>query len=354
MINYKIYEIHEMIEYLSHFFNESKFRSIGLGEIIGADLLQMVINEATVRFEFNNILIVEGCQDYIGLYKKKIPNHIFYAGILLNELNERMIPYNSFIPKWCQEKNSYKCKVNDGILNDYSLIIVNNANLIYKDILQNIIKKTTGRCILIGDPFAIHGENFVEYPTLVDSLNKMSPIMTTARQLYGIETRMIDRNIKSDIREAKVPRRSIGKLDKVQYVTNDPILLEEVRNKQYSIKFRKGLRIMIDSNLVYHDNEIFVTNYSMGTITQIPNQTKPKMEMRLYNSKDIFTSSMDYEGSDHFLSPIKVKPANILSIEEAIHHRFNTLHLVLTDTDISVREYYSLLRITNNFLISRV
>lgn len=343
-----------MIDYLDNFFNESKLHSIGLGEIIGADLLQIVVTQAMARFDFKNILIIEGCQDFIGLYKTKLPNHIFYAGILLNELNSRIKEFNAFYPKWCQEKSSYKRKINDTILVQYDLVIINNANLIPKEIIQSIINKTPGDVIIIGDPFAINGEPLLDYPTLVDSLNKMSPSLATARQLYGIESRSIDRNIKTDIREVKIPRRSIGKIDKVQYVTNDPILLKEIRDKQYSVKLRKGLKVMIASDMIYHNQQTFVTKNTLGIITQIPTQQKPMFEMRLWNSKDLFIESLSYEENKTSLSPVQVQPANILSIDEAIHHRYQTLHLVLTDGDITIREYYSLLKITNNFLISRI
>jgi len=343
-----------MIDYLDNFFNESKQHSIGLGEIIGADLLQMVVDQAMSKIDFKNILIIEGCQDFIGLYKTKLPNHIFYAGILLNELNSRAKQFNAFYPKWCQEKSSYKRKINDTILVQYDLVIINNANLMPVHLIQDIIGKTPGQVIIIGDPFALNGEPLLDYPTLVDSLNKMSPSLAIARQLYGIESRSIDKNIKTDIREVKIPKRSIGKLDKIQYVTNDPVLLKDIRDKQYSIKLRKGLKVMITSDMIYHYQQTFVTRNSLGIITQTPTQQKPMFEMRLWNSKDTFIETLSYEENKSSLSPVQIQPANILSIDEAIHHRYQTLHLVLTDGDITVKEYYSLLKITNNFLISRV
>ena len=80
-----IYEINEMIDYLDKFFDNST-KSIIVGGIAGTQIEKLAISSATRTTPFSKILVVNGCQDYVGLMKEKMSNVVFWADMFYEEM----------------------------------------------------------------------------------------------------------------------------------------------------------------------------------------------------------------------------------------------------------------------------
>jgi hypothetical protein len=102
---------------------------------------------------------------------------------------------------------------------------VNHAELIPRDYLNALRKTFAGRILFIVDPLDANGIYYNGIPTIVDSLTKQSPLIALARSLYNIDTRAVDRKVKGSFKEIKVSKRSVGKIDINQYITNDDLIL---------------------------------------------------------------------------------------------------------------------------------
>ena len=75
--DFNIIEIGDMINHLEYIASSTKTRRVEIvGGMTGSEIFRHAIEAAMVYFKFDEILIVEGCQDYIGLDKKNRHNHI--------------------------------------------------------------------------------------------------------------------------------------------------------------------------------------------------------------------------------------------------------------------------------------
>lgn len=349
-----IYAINEMIDCLNDFFS-SESRNITVGGMAGSDIFKHVIDAAMSYTKFGKILVVEGCQDYIGLMKKPLVNHIFYAELFVDVLCEPLVHYDPFKPKIFNPKPEFEKQISTMKMNGYEVIIVKDGHLIPTECLYQIRMNFCGKTCIIVDPFDIGGDLYIEYPTLVDSLSKMSPMLAMARSTYGVDTRAIDRSVRGSIVECKVNKRSVGKIDDKQYITNDPYLADIIRHRQLQSSFRKRQKLFVTSDRIHvsvdkvNSNTILAKN-SMCVIDS--SHSKPLMRLRIYSSKTMFYGDVSYM-DDTPPSIVQVKPANILMIDESCYHRYNTSVLIM-DQPVTQRQKYSVLKNSNNVIVGRL
>lgn len=350
-----ICEIHEMIELLEDFYNKPLQRTIVVGGIAGSFIFKHAIDAALTVYPFEKTLVVEGCQDYIGIAKCQMHNFVYYADLFTDVLFDPLQPYDPFKPVMFNPKPSYGKRLNMMMIEKYDLIIINDAHLIPRVYIDSIVKNYYGKVCIIVDPFDINGEMYTGCPTITDSLNKLSPMIGLARETYNVDTRAIDRTVKGSITESKISKRSIGKIDDKQYVTNDEYLLDLVRHKQLQSVFRKNQKLFvtserINSNIEEGQRGQALTKNSMCVIVSA--SSKPLMKLRLFNSKMFCYGDVSYLDNPPE-NVIQVKPANILTLEESAYHRYNSTVLICNDP-ITQRQKYSILKNSNNITIGHI
>ena len=346
-----ILEIYQMIETLEDFFNNSSSRNIVVGGMIGSHLFKHAIEAALTVHSFDKILVVEGCQDYIGLQKTPIPNHVYYADLFVDVLCDPITPYDPFKPKIFNPSPTYHKQLNLHRIEQYDVILMKESHLIPAGYIDAIVKNYSGKICILVDPYDIGGEMFYGIPTLTDSMNKLSPIVGMARSIYNVDTRAIDRSIKGHVTEARINKRSIGKIDDKQYVTNDEYLADIVRHKQLQSPFRRNQKLFVTSDKINtsiddeHGNSL--TRNSMCVIMSA--SSRPLMKLRIYSSKIMYAGDVSYLDNPPEHS-IRVKPANILTINESAFHRYNHMVMVCTEP-LTQRQRYSILKNSNNVTI---
>lgn len=334
-----VYELNEMIDYLDKFFDNST-KSIIVGGVAGTQIEKLTISAATRTTKFSRILVVNGCQDYVGLMKEKISNVVFWADVFYEEMVDPVEPCDSWRPSIFNPKTEYVKRIDTKFINSFDIMLVFNAELIPYEAFRLIDQNFSGKIVYVTDPIDINSCMIThcwcdvhDIPVITDSLEKTSPMIAMARSLFGISTRAIDRKVKGSLNQiSKLSKRSIGKLDDKQYFTNDAELFNEVINRQMQTPFRKHQKVVISDDRAIEPiiengcRKATLVEYSM-LVLENPNK-KPLMLSRLYNSKTIIPSDLQYDvnGRLCFLNKpgkLNVYPANIMYPHDARYHRFN-------------------------------
>lgn len=352
-MKYNIYEIDQMIMLLDDFMYNDDLE-LTVGGMVGTDIFKYVIEAANATYKFDRILIIDGCQDGLGIIKKPISNYIYYMSLFSNKIIDPPTTYNPWLPRLLNPEIQTKLVFNEDMLLHYSIIIINNAELIPIDYINMIRHKSHTKLVIITDPFGINGEYYASRPTIVDSLHKVSLVEAYTRIMYNVESRGIDKKVPGKIVENKKPsKRSIGRIDNTQYITNDKSLCEIIQEKQLKNKFRKNQSLMINDDKVISimtDNGIStIGRNSMCTISSASQDNH--VQLRPLYSKDIFSGYVSYDKSS--LSLIKVSPANILMTNDARYHHYKNSHIIISD-NLDIREQYTLFKNSINITISRM
>lgn len=354
-MKYNIITIDEMTDVIYDFFHDNSKQVLYVGGMVGTELFSLVTSEATEHYHFNHMLFLEGCQDYLGLTKEKMFNYLFYPAILEQRFSDPIEPYDPFKGKWMNPKKEYCTIIDVNRFTGFQLLIINNAHLIEPLLINDIINNFDGKVVCITDPFDVGGDIYSGYPCICDTFVKLPVIQSVARGVYNMETRFIDKH-KSSLTEIKMQNRSIGKIDDKQYISNDPEIIDLVREKQYKAGFRKNQKVIVTPrnkrrlfNTFGDINTVIYTN-SMMTIDV--SQLNPWMNVRLYQSKEYIKCSLTYDLDVENEVDINVTPANILTVQQSIHHRYKNMVLVLDENlPLTTSERYSLLKNTNNMQV---
>lgn len=348
--------INEMIDFIDDFLDNTTERQLIIGGMAGTQLFKYVMDRVLSRVNFNNVCIMEGCQDYMGLTDPSpCFNHIYYMDII----REMAIPdedtnMDSWLPMWNDIKLTYKKDINIALFGKYDYLVINDVHLLPHELLEELCKHFPGKLIGICDPYEAGAERFIGFPSIVDTLTRVSSIIAFARSIYHVSSRGVEKKVKCSVTESKINRRSIGKVEDRQYVTNDKSLAEEIWNKQLLSPVRKGQRLWVTDERVLRfkdkDNHFHVITKNALLIVDGVYLNSRKVRLRLYSSKFVFESEITYL-PDGPLSAIKVRPANIILIEEYPYHRYHYATLI-TNGEITSRERYTILKNTNHLTIS--
>ena len=348
-----------MIDLLNDYFDSECIKPIVVGGIVGTNIFQFALDAATSYTEFERILIVEGIQDVIGLHADIMyGNHKFYGELfdnrLINVPRDKSSLENFFsVADPIRHVPVLKPNIRANVM------IINDAHMIPKEYLDQILTGCRIKVVCIVDPFDINGEGYSNVPTVVDTLHKLPNLMIRARGVYGVESRALDKSTSSILDKVHLTQRSIGKQDENQYISTDEKLIKLVQNRQRENPFKKHQKLIVrdkhiihsaikDESLIKHDFPL--TERSMLTITQAGNNML-YLKMRVFSSKAYVYAKPTYSMTGNS-GNIHVDPANILSLEDACHHRYK--HAVYTPGSISAldkRECYALLKCTNHLTI---
>ena len=195
----------------------------------------------------------------------------------------------------------------------------------------------------------------------VDTFERLPVNLGFARSLFGVETRVVNKRARGSVSFTNISRRSIGKIDNNQYVTNDPWIWEEARNKQEDTQFRRHQKLMVSTKRFLFRNDV---NYSTrvfigdGCLLHIVTGTSngEDMRCRVHASKAIFPLDVSYN-INKFTTPshvIRVEPANVLNVHDAALHYFDKLVCVTTKDSpgFSIREQYTMIKISQNIIFA--
>lgn len=359
-----IVEINEMIDFIDDFFSSDRHETV-VGGIAGTQIEKFVIEGATKNTDFGKVLFVQGCQDYMFLMKKPIPNMVYWGDLFIDMMVDPLIPRNPWIPEIYNPKPEYIKSVIVEKIAAYDVIVVLNATLIDRRYIKSISEKFAGKIIYIIDPAETgtydnsmcHMCNMATIPVVVDTLEKVSPMIALARSVLGFESRAIDKSVPGTLNEInKINRRSIGKIDDKQYITADWALYDEIIKKQHDSPFRKNQKVLVDENIIHTQNSSnpFKTSLTHNSMLVIQNPTStPLMKCRLYNSNVEYNVDVDYNfGVLKRRGVLTVKPANIIMMHDVGYHRYNHSVVLLTnDIDLRKKEKYSVLKNSNNVTI---
>lgn len=373
-----IYELNQMIDYLDDFF-ESSHRVTMVGGIVGTPIEKFVLDAALKTTPFSKILVLNGCQDYIGFMKERLDNVLFYADILVSEILDSYIPVDVWKPSMYAPTTEYARRLNMDLLSYYDIIVVFNAHIVPNDVIGSLNKNFGGKIVYVVDPLEttsisgivdnVYRHTRFNVPTIVDSLTKLSPIMAMARNVFGFETRAIDRRIDGTVTQvSKINKRVIGKIDNCQYITNDFQLFEDVQRKQINSGLRRNQKLIVSNG-----TDVFTTITTSGEMVSLVNgsmlvvsnaNTRPLMQMRIYNSRMVCGIDVkykpdinhSYENPPLAICPqgvIDVTPGNIMTAYEndVISHRFDKVVLILDGKLDRPSVKYSILKNTNNLII---
>lgn len=349
---------HEMIDMVTDYLAGPSNEPLYIGAMIGTQVFKHVLDISLNYTDFGHMLIMEGIQDFIGMRKEsQYSNHIFYAERFHNELIE-LSKDRSTIQKFFKDKDNIK---NIPVLdNDIhaDILIINDAHMIPRLYLDQILSRAHTKIILIVDPFDINGEPYSNVYTVTETLTASSNLIAKARQLYDVETYAIDKKVYSVLDTDKLSKRSIGKIDDNQYVTNDESLQYEINLRQVSSGFKKKQKILImDDHIISSpsvsdepvNHECILTKHSLAYIMGV-DKNSPYVRLRPHSYKQSLFGRPTYDLSNDDKT-IHCTPANLLSINESAYHRFQHIICVVGENPLTIRQMYSLLKDTNHLTI---
>ena len=343
--------ISEMIDLIETHFDPSTFertRELVVGGVVGSSIFKNAIHAVTKFHPFERVLVLDGCQDYIGLLRNPVRNYQYYMSVFITVPSYPRVDFFEYAV--VREFPEYIPRLENNLFNGYSALIVNNAELIPRTWLDALTEYFPGQVLFIVDPLTKYGLHYHGAPTLVDSLSKQSPLNAFARSLFGIESRCIDYKIKSGFQKIKMSRRSIGKIDTNQYVTKDDLILKSVRDKQLMSRPRRNQKFIVVNEDVqfFKDKAGVPVTVGPGCMMSMMSVSKPLYKLRIHSSSQIIHSDLSYRTPERCLH---VQPANIISYDEAYRHRFQSMVVVLGEEPTSTNEWYSLLKSTNTLSI---
>lgn len=372
-----IYEISQMIDLLDKFYEDVNKRVGLVGAIAGTQIEEFIMNSATKYVPFQRILILNGCQDYIAVMKEPLKNVKYWADILYPVVADSAIPIDPFQPKILNPEPEWRCDVDMKMLSNFDSCIIFNAHLIPSMDRNMIVDKFCGKVLLVIDPVEMRSslfemEKYIDpdlTPTLVDTLDKVTPMIAMARAAIGYETRSINKRAPGVLNQvAKMNKRSIGKMDDKQYIVPSFPLREEIQRRQIDQPFKKNQKFILtlrDKNIFQvrdssNNTKATLTRHSMIILTHIY-PIGNMMDFRLYNGKEsVVTTPIKYDVYNP--NPLAAKllkgdgklsviPANVIDTNEMMYHRYN--HAVYVSEGYPIRpvEKYSLLKNCNNLTI---
>ena len=323
-----------------------------VGGMAGTLTFKNVLNAIVKTVDFNKIMIVDGCRDYIGLARRSVPNYLFYQDLFRHMPSPDLIDLvDPMRVRVVFPKEGHILYFNTNMVKNFDVMLVNNAQLIPHEYMKMIKTQFCGKLVLIVDPFEIHAENYAREDYVTDVLSKQSMNIAFARSLFDVETRAIDRKVRCSCEQIKMARRSIGKADTKQYITNSDAVLNEVREKQYRIgAARRNMRFVLKEDYITFlpDQDERLITLGPQTMFSVMSVTKTLLKLRIHSTQSQIWSSISYKPKT---GGLYVEPANIISLDQAVHHRFKDVVMVLGEEPMTKRQWYTLLKIANNISI---
>lgn len=368
-----VIDLHTALEAVESYFNDDTKDNVTLGGMAGVQLFKHIFDLSLGYFRFNDILLIEGCQDYIGMSKPSpVNNHLFYAS-LMNKLPSPSLfntvdrPFSFNILNNGNPVTEYHCKMDIQRINGFKLIIVCDAHLIPPKYLNELKRYVSGKLIMLVDPFTVYGLAYTQVPTVVYSCFECDSLTAMARNIYGVDTDRVKQGKMFEVVKGVGPK-TMTKLSNVQYATNDRSYLEDMQDKQISMGLKKGYRVMVTGNQVMTykldkpieeiTDEVTICENSLITIDRQRAFTTSTQGCILNSYPSSFSAPLQYEtDTNPFIidnTIVKVKPANILDVNSIGYHRFDKLIFInsLCSRKLTNAELYTLMTSTKYLAVT--
>lgn len=332
-----IVEINEMIDFLDDFLQSDRKITV-VGGIAGTQIEKITVDRMTSVYDFNKILIINGVQDYIYFMKKPLRNVKFWADIFVEDIIPPKEPINVWAPKIYQPNPTKVPRLDTAFVSQFDGLVVLNSQVLDWEIVDLLANDFGGRIVFVTDPVEMNAicVNSVvklnDFPVIVDSMEKLSPIIALARNVIGFETRAIEHRVKCDYKIIpKINKRTVSKLDNTVYCTDDWITLEEYNKKQVDSKFKKGQKVLVrdrNINIMLGENGVRKSTVTYGSLLTIDDpRENPLMKHKIWNSKEIHACDVVYETNPIMLKrgSVSVIPANVISTGFIPYHRYDKL-----------------------------
>ena len=380
-----VIDLHVALQSIESYFTEDTNDTITLGQMVGSQLFKHIFDLSLGYFDFPDILLIEGCQDYIGMSEPSPSNNHYYYGDLLTKTPKESLfnkeyfenPFEFKILNKGNPINEYKYSMNIQFINRFKLVIVCDAHLIPPEFISELKRRVSSKLIMLADPFTVYGKAIIDIPTVVHSSCECDPLTAMARDIYGVETDYIKKMSGKmlDVMHISAPQTT-QKFQGHYYVTNDKPYYELMVDKFKKMGLRKGYSVIVtDKNYITCDldplskdeiNKEYITMgpYSLmeivigGSGRRMPTLTSnPSCSCRMNHFKKTFRAPIDLEGvldnpfdrDDRFKN---VLPGNLLTIEQAAHHRFDKLIFIQSEYHkLSKQEMYTLMSVTEHLTI---
>lgn len=358
-------EIHELITMLDDFFEDEVAPVFDIGEMVGCNLLRYVAESAVNYVNFNSILFVMGSADAAYAIEKRNVVHWkwLFNDFMVDNIHDMNDPLVS--PTFRYNQQEYEQRLIPSTLNGYCIIIINQAQLIPRKYMDMITSTFQGQIVRIYDPFDIMGGfEYVDVPLrCVDTFEKLPMTIAYARSLYGQDTRYVNKRATNKlVCGVNIKRRSVGKIDDAQYVTNDMELLNDCWERQKTVQVRRNQKVLVMNhrlNIVKENVYEHVHSLGDGALLHIVQRGEDDMiRCRIHSSKAEFDVHMTYQ-FEPFRTPMNaliVQPANVIAPTHCLNnHYFKQIVYVTTpDTPlISIRDQYTLLKQSQNLIIAK-
>lgn len=367
-----------MTEYIDRFLNtrpadRGDTNSILVGGIVGSSILQIALKCAVSAFSTSGVLLLDGCVDNVNMASNKLANVIAYSDILYSL---PIYPEITNIVTWKDYENQfnarkYRERYNRHIslfdkskFNGYSCIIVNNAQLINRRYIQGLLSNFDGPVIFVADmfedPWCDIRNTFYEkdIPIVIECYDKLSPLKATARKLFGVETRYIDKNAKGGLKyHNRYDKRALGKFESTtMWFSTNPKLIDEVRQDQMEESFKKGYKCTFmmsgeygnNCDIIYDTFDVNGKRHTMTTNSILVVSDPEKGYVKEYGTNNIYQMDLmyGYRVPTDFIPQNKVPviPANIMDTHMLNYHNYKSATLIAEEYNPSKSTLYGLMK----------
>lgn len=367
-----VIELHQALETIESYFNSDTIKPITLGSMTGTKLFKHIFDLGLGAFNFNETLLIEGCQDYIGMSEPSpVHNHYFWADLIkitpkASICNINLNPFEFKIINNGNPVIEYNYEFDLDRINTFKLVYVCDAHLIPGIFLEQLKRYVQGKLIILVDPFTIYGLQYTNVPTVVRTFSECSQLSAIARQLFGIETEHITTKNVTSITGAKhnAPK-TIARCNEIPVCTNDISYLQYMQDKQIAMGYKKYHRVIIDKHIFKRyqmDNKtdtFTVCEHSLLTTESVPGSLHSATSVRPWKHKNSFYWHFKYDEpmsqifGDMDNTVIKCRPASVMTINDVAHHKFDKLMLVQSRMkNLSNFEKYTILTATEHLVIT--
>lgn len=370
-------DLHTALECVETYYTEDTKQTVTLGCMCGTQLFKHIFDLSLGYFTFSDILLIEGCQDFIGLSEPSpANNHFYYASLLTKKavrslFNDFSNPFSMRILNNGNPVNEYRYNMDIKFINRFKLVLVCDAHLIPQNYISELQKHVSGKLVMFVDPFTVNGQPYADVPTVTYATAECDSLTALARDVYGVDTNYVKQGPKMlDVLNIAAPKTA-GKFMNCQYVTNDTVYYELMKDKLEAMGIKKGYKVLVDDNQVMKytmdpldrnelsREEVVVNHHSLMDIVTGKGISNLHTEItcRLNNFKKVFHPHVDFKST--FKNPfttdnsiLKVIPGNLLTIEQASYHKFDKIIFIQSAYHrLTKQEMYTLMNITEHLTV---
>lgn len=373
-----VIELHQALEAAESYFSDDTRKPFIIGSMAGVKLFKHLFDLGLGSYNFNEMLLIEGCQDYIGMSDPSpVNNHYFWADLIKiipaqknNLFSFNVDPFEFRVLNHGNPVTEYTYELDFQTINTFRLVYVCDAHLIPQRFLDQLMKFTQGKLILLVDPFTIYGMKYTMVPTVIRALGECDSTTALARSIFGVETDYVtSKNVTSVHSMRQSPPKTLSKCNDIPMCSNDIAYIQYMQDKQTAVGIKRNQRIIVDGNQhIFRrykaDNKtdtVTITNHSLLVTEGVPGLIHSTSSCKLWKHKNSFYLHFKYQ-DDYYNKTsfgdlddptiLKVRPGCVMTLDDIAHHKFEKLIFVQSRLNtLSNVQKYTLLTSTEHLTI---